>query len=380
MNHLVATYPNRGKTFVKGQGVYLYDQSGQKYLDLMTNYGVNIFGHTHPRIIQALKTQLDQLTNLHGSFESNVRNQASQKLVQACGGKVTQVYWANSGAEAIEAAIKFALMASGKSHFVAARGSYHGKTLGAVSLTFNPKYRLPFKSILPRTTFVPYGSISKLTATVTKNTAAVILEPIQGETGIILPPPGYLKKVAAFCAKNPLILILDEIQTGLGRTGTFLASHQHQIQSDIVCLGKGLAGGIPVGATLVSQAIAAKLPRGIHTSTFGGNPLTCAGVLATLKLLTPKRLQSNLKLGNYFLNRLQALKSSRIKAVRGKGLMLALELTQPSTPTLKALQDQGILAIPAGDNVVRFLPAYIVTQAHIDKTINILKQVLLAIR
>lgn len=375
MNYILPTYPYRGKTFTSGQGVYLYDDRGKKYLDLMTNYGVNIFGHSHPKIIKVLKSQLDQLTNLHGSFANDIRNQASQKLVHVCGGKLTQVYWANSGAEAVEAAIKFTIVASEKTHFIATQGSYHGKTLGALALTHSPKYRLPFKKVLSQTSFVPYGNILKLKAAITKNTAAVILEPIQGETGIILPYPSYLRKVAAFCRQNQVILILDEIQTGVGRIGTFLASQQDEIQPDIVCLGKGLAGGIPVGATLVSQPIADKLTHGIHTSTFGGNPLACAGVLVTLKLLTPKQLQRNSRLGGYFLRQLQTLKSPRIKATRGKGLMLAIELTQKSTPTLKALQDQGILAIPAGDQVVRFLPPYIITKKQLDTAINVLKQI-----
>lgn len=251
--YLVPTYPFRGKIFVRGQEAFLYDQDGKKYLDLMTNYGTNIFGHSHPAITKALSEQFATLTNIHGSFANDLRSQASQELVNRTNGKISKVYWANSGTEAIEAALKFAVVATGKSHFVAARGGYHGKTLGALSITFIKKYRLPFKSLLPNVSFVKYGEPSQIAKAITNKAAAVILEPIQGESGIIIPPLSYLKHVAAICRKKKVLLIIDEIQTGVGRTGTFLASHLTGIKPDIVCLGKGLGGGIPIGATLTSE-------------------------------------------------------------------------------------------------------------------------------
>lgn len=374
--YLVPTYPYRGKVFVRGQGAYLYDQNDKKHLDLMTNYGVNIFGHSHPSITKVLTRQLSDLTNLHGSFANDLRSQASYELVKRSHGRISRVYWANSGAEAIEAALKFAAFTTGKAQFVATQGGYHGKTLGSLSITYTKKYRLPFKPLLANTSFVKYANPALIEKAITAKTAAVILEPIQGESGIIIPPNNYLSQVAAICQKKKILLIIDEIQTGTGRTGTFLASHHAGIEPDIICLGKGLGGGIPIGATLTSESIATKLPKSVHTSTFGGSPLASAGVLATLKLLTTSQLTSNQNLGEYFLSQLQTLDHPAIKQVRGKGLMLAVELKQKSTPVLKALQTKGILAAPAGDNVVRFLPPYIITKNHIDKTIVALRNIL----
>lgn len=365
----VQTFPYRGLVFVHGAGVYLTDVRGEGYLDAMTNYGVNIFGYGHPEITRALTLQASGLLTLHGSFANDVRAEAAHSLIARCGGGLAQVYFANSGAEANEAALKFAALATGKKKFIACRGGYHGKTLGALSATDGEKYRKPFEPLVWDFRFIEYGDLDGLEAALDEQTAALIIEPIQGESGVRRPPEGFLGGASSLCRARGTLLIVDEVQTGAGRTGRFLRSQAEGLSGDIVTLGKGLAGGVPVGAALVSGAVAEKIPRGSHTSTFGGNPLACAGINATLRLLDESRLAHVASLGKYFIAELGRLSSPLIREVRGEGLMIGLEVTDKRDEILKALQRERVLAIPAGDAVVRFLPSYIFEKEHVDAVI-----------
>lgn len=375
-DYLVASYPNRGVTFVKGEGIYLIEKSGEKYLDLGSNYGVNIFGYNHPRITQALHQQMNKLINLHGSFNSDVRTQAAEKLLEVTDGQLSRIFFSNSGAEATEAALKFARIATGKSHFIAMKNSYHGKTLGALSATAGDKYRNPFLPLLWNFTHVNFSDIEELQSQISDNTAAIIIEPVQGEGGIYVAPRRFYSELQEICLKKNILLIVDEIQTGVGRTGSFLACEQFGLKPDILCLGKGIAGGIPIGVTLVSEVISGKIPVHIHTSTFGGNPLACAGILAVLKELADGKIFSQAKkLGSYFLDQLKSIKNTKIIGVRGLGLMMGLELKENATSVLKALQQEKIIAIPAGSNIVRFLPPLIITKNELDKVIFTLKKI-----
>jgi len=368
IDYVVPTYPNRGLKFSRGEGVYLFDDLGNKYLDVMSNYGVNIFGYCHPAILGAITEQLKKLTNLHGSFLNDKRILASQKLVERCGIKDGKVYWANSGTEAVEAALKFAAYVTGKKKFVATKNSYHGKTLGALSASGNFKYRAPFEPLIWNFSHVDFGDAEALEDVIDEDTAAIILEPVQGEGGVIFPPRGHLKKVREICDRKKILLILDEIQTGAGRTGFFLASECDGIVSDILCLGKGLAGGLPVGAVVIRGDLANTLEKGVMTSTFGGNPLVCAGVLSVLNLLTEELLRRVSFLGEIFLEKLRNIKNKKIVEVRGKGLLIGVELSTNVTVVLKRMQDRGVLAAPAGDGrVVRFLPPYVITEQEIDR-------------
>lgn len=371
-------YTNRMLTIASGKGIYLFDDQGNKYLDMMSNYGVSIFGYQHPLIQKYITNQFHTLINLHGSFHNKVRAEAAQALMKTCDNALSQVHFVNSGTEAIEAAIKFAILATGKTKFIACKHSFHGKTIGALSVTFSEKYRLPFKQVLLNVVFIDHNNTEQLEEAIDKETAAFIVEPIQGESGIYVPKKDYLKKVRKICSQKGILLIIDEIQTGVGRTGKFLTSHWENINPDILCLGKGLAGGIPIGATLVAKEVAQKIPKHIHTSTFGGNPLACAGMLATLQLLTDKRLDHIGKIGRYFIKQLASISSSLIREVRGKGLMIAVELTTPDkrNETLKTLQKEKILAIPAGESAIRFLPPYIVKKEHIDRVVKTLQKIL----
>ena len=374
---LLAAYPDRGLSFVSGDGVELIDVKGDRYLDLMSNYGVAVFGHRHPVLREALSRQLDRLTSLHGSFSQSGRAGAADALIARCGGGLGRVSFSSSGTEANEAALKFAALATGRKRFIACRGGYHGKTLGSLSATDGAKYRRSFEPLLWDFAFVPYDDTAALEAAIDDRTAAFIVEPIQGESGVRSPDPGYLGRAFRICRARGVLVILDEIQTGTGRTGRFLASQSEPLRYDIVTLGKGLAGGLPIGATLLTEEIAGAVPRGAHTSTFGGNPLAAAGILATLGLLDSAALSSVSDLGRTALEGLRSLESPLLRGIRGAGLMIGLQVAQSRDGILKALQRERILAIPAGDDVVRFLPPYIIGPEHIERLVETLRKILL---
>jgi acetylornithine/LysW-gamma-L-lysine aminotransferase len=373
---MLNVYPNRGLDFRRGDGVHLISAEGERYLDMMSNYGISILGYNHPRVNDALIRQLEVLPALHCSFGNDRRALASRRLVQRILRQAGQVYWSNSGAEAVEAALKLAVMATGKRRFVACTNGYHGKTLGALSATDGDKYRRSFEPLLWEFTRIPFDDPSALDQVLDDETAAFIVEPIQGEGGVLVARDGYLQSVREICTSRKVLLILDEIQTGTGRTGAFLASAREGIEADIICLGKGLAGGLPVGATVVSAEVAARAVRSSHTSTFGGNPLACAGVNAVLDYLQDAELERISSLGLYFQWELDRLRCEGVAAVRGRGLMIGAVVRERRDEVLKGLQREKVLAIPAGSDVVRFLPPYIIEKAHIDDTVAALRTVL----
>lgn len=374
--YTVNTYVNRGLTFTRGEGPYLYDPDGVAYLDLMTNYGVNIFGYHHPQLTQTIHHQADQLLTLHGSFTSDTRALASETLIKKCGEPYTQVYWSNSGAEAVEAAVKFAMLTTNKHHLIACSNGYHGKSLGALSVTHNHKYRDPFSQVLPHTSFVSYGDSAAIAAAITSDTAAIIVEPFQGEGGIHPAPVNYLQDLRTLCDQKNILLILDEIQCGLGRTGSFLVSQASSIAGDILCLGKGLAGGLPVGATIITEKVAGHLTKGIHTSTFGGNPISCSLVIETLNLIDQNTLQNISTVGELLLSGLRNISSPNIQAVRGQGLMIGIEVLAHRNQLIKTLQQNQILVAPAGESVIRLLPPYILTPQHVQHFLDIFTKAL----
>ena len=369
---LLDAYPRRGLVIRRGEGMYLEDDRGIRYLDMMSNYGVSILGHNPPAIVDALTRQMQTLGSLHGSFSGEIRARAASALLARCGGGLSKVFFTNSGSEANEAALKFAVLATGRKKFVAFRRGFHGKTLGALSATDGGGYRTPFEPLLWDFAFGPYGEAGGLDL-IDDRTAGVIIEPIQGEGGIRLPSPFFLAETAKTCADSGAVLILDEIQTGLGRTGRFLASSAEVPKPDIVTLGKGLAGGIPAGAVLLSDRIARAVPRKIHTSTCGGNPLAAAGILAVLAVLTDDRLKDIERLGRNFIERLKTSDSNDLVEVRGKGLMIGAEVRSDRDAILRFLQRERVLAIPAGPGVVRFLPPYIVQEDQIETAVRALE-------
>ena len=313
----------------KALGATVWDESGKQYIDCMGGYGVALVGHRNPRVVQAIKDQLDKVITVHSSLYNKTREEFLKTLIDIAPPDLTQVHLNNSGAEAIEAAIKFARKFTKKIGMIAMNGSYHGKTLGALSLTFAPKYRKSFAPLIDKVNFVPFGDADALRTAVTPDTGFVIIEPIQGESGIHVSPDGFLQQAREICDQTNTLLIFDEIQTGLGRTGKLWACDHWGVVPDILCLAKGIAGGIPMGATLVRPDILSVMSKGDHSSTFGGNPISCAAGTAAIQALTQDGLIINAQnMGIIFMDGLKKLaqKHSIIREIRGKGLMIGVEL------------------------------------------------------
>jgi len=366
-------------TIEKGQGSHVWDINNKEYIDCMGGYGVALVGHRNERVVNAIKAQIGKILTVHSSFYNKTREEFLENLIKVAPKGLSQVHLNNSGAESVEAAIKFARKFSGKKGMVAMKGSYHGKSMGALSLTFNPKYRESFQPLVEKVSFSSYGNIDELRATVDKDTAFVILEPIQGESGIHVPPDGFLQDVRKLCDENKILLIFDEIQSGLGRTGSMWASKHWKTVPDIMCVAKGIAGGVPMGVTLVRPDILSVMKKGEHSSTFGGNPLSCAAGTATIQALTQDGLIENAKkMGQKFRQGLEDLKSKHkiIREVRGKGLMIGVELKFEVKDILMEGIKNGLLLLYSGRNILRFLPPLVISETDIAKTLKILDELL----
>ena len=366
-------------TIEKGDGSHVWDVNSKEYIDCMGGYGVALVGHRNERVVNAIKAQIGNILTVHSSFYNKTREKFLENLIKVAPKGLSQVHLNNSGAESVEAAIKFARKFSGKKGMVAMKGSYHGKSMGALSLTFNPKYRESFQPLVEKVSFSSYGNIDELRATVDKDTAFVILEPIQGESGIHVPPDGFLQDVRKLCDENKILLIFDEIQSGLGRTGSMWASNHWETVPDIMCVAKGIAGGVPMGVTLVRPDILSVMKKGEHSSTFGGNPLSCAAGTATIQALTQDGLIENAKkMGQKFRQGLEDLKSKHkiIREVRGKGLMIGVELKFEVKDILMEGIKNGLLLLYSGRNILRFLPPLVISETDIAKTLKILDELL----
>ncbi|MCV0413177.1 acetylornithine/succinylornithine family transaminase [Nitrosarchaeum sp.] len=366
-------------TIEKGVGAHVWDINGKEYIDCMGGYGVAIVGHQNKRVVNAIKEQVDKIITVHSSLYNKTREEFLKTLISLAPKGLTQVHLNNSGAEAIEAAIKFARKFTGKKGMVAMKGSYHGKSLGALSLTFNPKYKKAFEPLVEKVSFASFGDIESLRSTIDDDTAFVILEPIQGESGINVAPDGFLQEVRKLCDEKGILLIFDEIQAGLGRTGRLWACNHWNTSPDILCLAKGIAGGVPMGATLVRPDILASMSKGEHSSTFGGNPLSCAAGIATLQALTQDNLIENSeKMGKLFREGLEKLKEkhSIIREIRGKGLMIGVELKFEVKDVLMNLMKEGVLMLYSGRNILRILPPLVISKEDVAKVLETLDGVL----
>ena len=374
-NYLGNLYQRFPVTIEKGQGSHVWDMNNKEYIDCMGGYGVALVGHRNERVVNAIKAQIGKILTVHSSFYNKTREEFLENLIKVAPKGLSQVHLNNSGAESVEAAIKFARKFSGKKGMVAMKGSYHGKSMGALSLTFNPKYRESFQPLVEKVSFSSYGNIDELRATVDKDTAFVILEPIQGESGIHVPPDSFLHDVRKLCDENKILLIFDEIQSGLGRTGSMWAADHWKTVPDVMCIAKGIAGGVPMGVTLVRPDILSVMKKGEHSSTFGGNPLSCAAGTATIQALTQDGLIENAKnMGQKFQQGLNELKSRHkiIREVRGKGLMIGVELKFEVKDILMEGIKNGLLLLYSGRNILRFLPPLVISEDDITKTLKIL--------
>ena len=365
----------------KGKDFTVWDKSGKEYLDFMSGYGVAIVGHCNPSVVKAINEQASKLMICHSSMYNEARAIFLRKILDVVPSQMGRVYMSNSGAEAVECALKVAKKYTGRKNIVAMTGSYHGKTFGALSATWNPKYRSSFEPLLPGFSFVPYADSSELEKSVTEETGAVIIEPIQGESGVLMPPEGYLREVRRICDDKGALLIFDEIQSGLGRSGRFWASEHSGVIPDIMCIAKGIAGGVPMGVTVARDDIMASFKLGDHTSTNGGNPLACAAATATLDFIVEKDLVNNAaKMGKLLSSGFSDMgKEHRIiRDSRGQGLMLALELRFEVKPLLMDALKKGLLLLYSGRNILRFLPPLTIGLAQVTRCLEILEEVISA--
>ena len=378
-NYLGNLYQRFPINISKGKGAIVWDVSGNEYIDCMGGYGVALIGHCNDRVVNAIKNQSEKLITCHMSIYNNVRLEFLEKMSKISPKKLSKVFFSNSGAESTEAALKFSRKFTGKSGIIAMSGGYHGKTFGALSVTHNEKYRKSFQPLLEGVKFVPYSNPSKIEESLDDSIGTVIIEPIQGETGIIVPSDGVLQQIRKICDQNNLVLIFDEIQTGLGRTGRMWAGEHWSTTPDIMCLAKGIAGGLPMGLTLCKPEILDAMKVGEHSSTFAGNPLSCSAGIATIESIIEENLVGNAtKVGNIFKNGLFQLKEKHriVRDVRGLGLMLALELRFDIKDILFDGIKEGLLMLYSGRNIIRLLPPLVLDEVKVAKTLSIMDKLL----
>ena len=371
--YLIPLYAKRDIALVRGDGCFLFDENDNKYLDLTSNYGASLLGYNNTNYNQALKKQLDNIANAHNSFYSDTRANFLKKLHSII--PQEKSFLCSTGTESVEAGIKFARIATEKTGIISAKMGYHGRTMGALSATAIPKYQKPFLPLIPEFKHVAFNNIEDLEENLDENTAGVILEPIQGESGVVIPDKDYFKKIKELCEKNNSLLIMDEVQTGF-RTGNWLVSDYFGVKADILCLSKGLGNGFPVAITAVTKEVSDNIPKGAHGTTFGANPLACCAGLATLQEIEDDNLLNNSKeVGEFLLHELQNLESPLIREVRGLGLMIAIELKQRVTPYVRELQEKGVLVMLNG-NIMRILPPITISKQEAEMGIEKIKQVL----
>ncbi len=381
--YLLGTYARFPVVFTKGKGVFVEDINGKKYLDMISGLGVNALGYAHPRIVKVIRDQAAKLVHVSNLYYNQYQGPLAKKLIEHSG--LARVFFSNTGTEAIDGAIKFArafghkVGGDGKFKLVAATNSFHGRTYGGMSLTATPKYRDDFKPLLDGVTFIPLNDVEALRQAVDDSTCAVFLETVQGEGGIFECTSEFLHAARQICTQHRAALVLDEIQCGLGRTGEMFAFKHHGVKPDILTVAKPLAAGWPLGAIIVTQEIADVTSAGKHGTTFGGGPLACRTALEFLATLEEDRLLEHVqKVGGYFHQELVNLRDNFaiVKEVRGRGLMLALDLNVPSRPYADAALEAGVLINSTHDTTLRFLPPFITEQKHVDKAVKVLKKLL----
>jgi acetylornithine/LysW-gamma-L-lysine aminotransferase len=373
--HTSGVYAKQTLTIVRGQGASLFDADGVEYLDCASGHGVANLGHAHPKIAEAIYKQASTLITLFESFPNDQRAILMEKITSLVPG-LDRVFFCNSGAEAVEAAFKFARISTGRKNIIATMRGFHGRTFGALSATFNKKYREGFEPLLPGVSHVPYNNIEALNKAVNEETAAVILEAVQGEGGVYPASLEYFQAARRICDERGALLIVDEIQTGFGRTGKMFAIEHFGVMPDLLTCAKSLAGGVPMGAVLIGQEVK-NLTPGVHGSTFGGNPLSCAAANAALDVMKEEGLpdQAAAK-GAYLMEKLKKIESQNIREVRGLGLMVGIELKQKVAPYIKTLQEKKFIVLNAGMTVIRLLPPLVISYEQIDHLVDVLTEVL----
>ena len=378
-NYVIANYGRLPRVMVKGEGCWLWDADGNRILDMFPGWAVSGIGHCHPKVVEAVRKQVGELIHIDNTFYSEPQGLLAKLLSErAFGGKC---FFCNSGAEANEGALKLARLhtAPGKYKFITAEGSFHGRTFATVTATAQPKYHEGFLPLLPGFVYVPFNDVAALEAAFTDEVAAVMVEPIQGEGGINVATSEYLQTIRRLCDENGAVMILDEVQTGVGRTGKWFGYQHFDVQPDIITMAKALGGGVAIGAMMATEEIAASLVPGKHASTFGGNCLACAAGVATIEAIEEDNLLQNAaEIGRYTQDKLAALKEkhSVIDHVRGIGLMIGIQLTRPGAEIVGKCLEKGLRINCTHDSVIRFMPPMIATQEQIDQAIDIFDSVL----
>jgi acetylornithine/N-succinyldiaminopimelate aminotransferase len=377
--YVIANYGRLPRVMVKGEGSYLYDADGNKILDMFPGWAVSGIGHCHPKVVEAVRRQVGELIHIDNTFYSEPQGRLAQLLSErAFGGKC---FFCNSGAEANEAALKLSRLhtAKGKYKFITAEGSFHGRTFATVTATAQPKYHDGFLPLLPGFAYIPFNDVAALEAAFTDEVAAVMVEPIQGEGGINVATAEFLGAIRELCDAKGAIMILDEVQTGIGRTGKWFAYQHYDVEPDIITMAKALGGGVAIGAMMARPEIAASLVPGKHASTFGGNCLACAAGVATIEAIEEDGLlQQAAEIGQYAQDKLRSLKDKHaiIDHVRGIGLMIGIQLTRPGAAIVAACLEKGLRINCTHDTVIRFMPPMTVTREQIDEAIGIFDNVL----
>lgn len=373
--HTSGTYAKQPLVIVRGQGASLFDIDAVEYLDCSSGHGVANLGHAHPKIAEAIYKQASTLITLFETFPNDKRAELMKKITSLVDG-LDKVFLCNSGTESVEAAFKFARISTGRKNIVAAMRAFHGRTYGALSATFNKRYREGFEPLVPGFSHVAYNNIGALDKVVTDETAAVILEVVQGEGGVYPASAEYVQAARRICDERGTLLIVDEIQTGFGRTGKMFAIQHFGVTPDLLTCAKSLAGGVPMGAVLIGKNVK-NLTPGVHSSTFGGNPLSCAAAVAALTVMEEEDLpgQAEAK-GKYLMEKLKKIESPNIREVRGLGLMIGIEMKQKVAPYLKELQEKKIIALNAGMTAIRLLPPLVITYEQIDHVVDVLTETL----
>ena len=376
--HLMQTYARYPLVIERGRGCWVYDNKGRRYLDLLGGIGVNMLGHAHPRIVRVIREQCAKAIHVSNLYYHSYQGPLAARLARLSG--LDRAFLCNSGTEAIEGALKLARAyngkkAAGKFHVVALENSFHGRTMGALAATGQEKYRKVFEPLIPGVEFVRFNDVRDLEARVNESTSALLIEPIQGEGGIFEISGDFLEAARRLADQFDAVLILDEIQCGLGRTGRWFAYQNYDVKPDIVVIAKPLAAGLPLGAFLATEKVASALTAGMHGSTFGGGPLACRVALEFLNVVQEENLLAHVRrMGRYFEHGLRRLqhKYNFIKEVRARGLMLAADLTLPSRPFVDRAMSAGLLINSTHDTVLRFLPPYIIRKKQVDQALGIL--------
>ncbi len=364
--HALEVFPKRDIALVRGSGAEVWDDRGRRYIDCVAGIGVASVGHANPAVAEALAAQARTLVACPGIFYNDARALLLKKLAEIAPPGLSRGFFCNSGAETIEAAIKFARLATGRTGVVSAMRGFHGRTLGALSATHKKQYRDGFEPLVPGFSFVPFNNAEKLRAAVGDDTAAVLVEPVQGEGGVRPATPEFLRAAREICDRTGALLVFDEIQTGFCRTGRMFACERHGVTPDLLCLAKAIAGGVPMGAVLANDRV--QPPPGKHGTTFGGNPLVCAAALAAIRFMEDEGLADRAeRMGARFRDRCAPGLSARVRELRQIGLMIGIELRERCRPYIDALAQAGVLALPAGATVIRLLPPLVITGEQIDE-------------